>query len=92
MPRRFGSLRLVVFAIDDVPFGQHALMQDAGNQNASGVLAVKHDVPTALHTTQAGANIIASPTQFRIVSQHLAARLQITNVAAAWFSPQVRRV
>ena len=56
-------------------------MQDAGNQVASGALAVEHDVPADRHTTQAGANIIASPTQRRTVSQHLAARLQIAEVA-----------
>jgi hypothetical protein len=56
-------------------------MQDSGNQNASGVLTVKHDVPTDLHATQPRTNIIASPTQCGIVRQHLAARLQITDVA-----------
>jgi hypothetical protein len=81
MPRRFDFLRPDVSVVDDVSFGQHALMQDAGNQNASGVLAIEHNVPTDLHTTQAGANIIAGPTQRRIVSQHLATRLQITDVA-----------
>jgi hypothetical protein len=81
MPRRFGSLRPVVFGADTVSFGQRTPMQDAGNQNASGALAVEHDVPADLHTTQAGANIIASPTQRWVVSQHPAARLQIAEVA-----------
>jgi hypothetical protein len=81
MPWRFGFLRPVGFVVNDVSFGRHSPMQDAGNQNASGVLAVKHDVPANLHTTQAAANVIASPTRRRIVRQHLAARLQIADVA-----------
>ncbi len=81
MPWRFRFLRPVGFVVNDVSFGQHSPMQDAGNQNASGILAVKHDVPANLHTTQAGANVIASPTQRRIVRQHLAARLQLADVA-----------
>jgi hypothetical protein len=52
------SLPLVVI-VDGRPFGQHALMQDAGNQNASSLLPVKYDVPAMLHATQAGANLIA---------------------------------
>src|ERR1019366_187640 len=71
----------VLRVVNSVSFGQHALVQDAGNQKASGVLAVEHDVPANLYTTQARANIIASPTQRRIVRQHLAACLQITDVA-----------
>jgi hypothetical protein len=81
MSRRFGSLRPVVLGVDHVSFWKHAPMQNAGNQNTSGSLAVEDDVPADLHTTQAGANIIASPTQRWVVSQHLAARLQIAEVA-----------
>jgi len=59
MPWRFASYDQSGFVVNDVSFGRHSPMQDAGNQNASGVLAVKHDVPANLHTTQAAANVIA---------------------------------
>ena len=93
MPRRFDFLRPDVSVVDNVPFGQHTLMQDARNQNASDVLAIEHNVPSDLHTTQAGANTLASPTQRRIVSQHPATRLQITDVADGMaLTPGAKRI
>jgi len=55
--------------------GQHALVQDAGNQNAPGILPVKDDMPAAFHPTQAGTNVIAGSAQSRIIGEHLATRL-----------------
>jgi hypothetical protein len=52
------SLLLVVFTVDGVSVGQHALMQDARNHNATALRAVKHNVRARLMTVQAGANVI----------------------------------
>src|SRR5260370_40934257 len=48
---RDGILRLVVLILYRVKFGQHALMQDSRNWNATALLAVKHDVLAMLQTT-----------------------------------------
>ena len=53
-----GRLRFFVLIIDDMSIGQHALMQDTRNQNASALLAVKHDVLGMLQTVQTRANVI----------------------------------
>jgi hypothetical protein len=42
-----------------VSIGQHALMQNARNYNATALLAVKQNVRAMLMTVQAGANVIA---------------------------------
>jgi len=55
-------------------------MQDAGNQNASGVLSVKHYVPAALHTTQAGTNIVARPAQSGIIRKDPTTSLKIVDI------------
>jgi len=73
-------LRPVVFIVDGLSFGQHALVQDAGNQNASGVLAVKDNVPAALHPAKAGTNMVTRPAQRGMIGKHLATRLKIVDV------------
>lgn len=52
------TLRPVVFIAYALSFGQHALMKDAANQNASDRQAVKHHVPTVLHAPKAWADIV----------------------------------
>lgn len=72
---------LLLVALDDgVSFGKHALVQDARNQNPSGFLAVKHDMPAALHSAQTGANIITASTKGRILGQHPATLFKIVDV------------
>jgi len=53
------DLGFVVLIVDGVSIGQHALMEDARNQNAAALLAVEHDVLAMLKAAQAGANVIA---------------------------------
>jgi hypothetical protein len=81
-PRFLTNLFLLrpVVIVDGVSFGKHALVQDAGNQNASGVLSVKHDMPSAFHPTEAGTNIVTRSPQRGIIGKHLAAGLKIINV------------
>ena len=55
------GLRLVVLIVDGVSIGQHALMQDARNENATTLLAVEHDVLSMLMAVQAGANVTTKP-------------------------------
>jgi hypothetical protein len=52
------SLLLFAFAVDAVSIGQHALMQDARNHNATALRAVKPNLRARLMTVQAGANLI----------------------------------
>jgi hypothetical protein len=59
--RSDGLLRLVVLILGRVKFGQHALMQDSRNWNATALLTVEHDVLAMLQTTQARANLITEP-------------------------------
>jgi hypothetical protein len=47
--------------VDGVSIGQHALMQDARNQDAAALLAIEHDVHAMLMTAQAKPNVIAEP-------------------------------
>ena len=48
----------VVFVVDALSSRQHSLMQNAGNQNAAGRLAVKDKVSTVLHSSKFGTNIV----------------------------------
>jgi hypothetical protein len=65
IPRRVvvrGSARVsksIVVIVDGSLLGQHALMQDSRNHNASSILTVKHHVAAALHPSQTLANMIA---------------------------------
>jgi hypothetical protein len=64
-----------------VSFGQHALMKDARDQYASGVLTVKDNVPAAFHSTKAGADVVTWPAQRGTIGEQLATRLKIVDVA-----------
>jgi hypothetical protein len=76
-----------------VSFGQHALMKDARNQNTSGVLAVKDNVPAAFHSTKAGTNIVTHSAQRGIIGKHLATRLKIVDVTDGLvFAPTAKGV
>ena len=92
----FHSDRLLgsrVSIVDGVSFGQHALMKDARNQNASRLLAVKDNVPAAFHSTKAGTNIVARSAQRGIIGKHLATRLKIIDVMDGLvLAPHARRV
>jgi hypothetical protein len=66
---------LVVIVVDFVSFGKHALVQDARNHNSFLVLAIKHNMPAALHSAQAGTDVITASTQRGIISQHLTRRV-----------------
>ena len=52
-------LLLVGFTVDGVSIGQHALMQNTRNYNATALPAVKQNVRAMLMTVQARANVIA---------------------------------
>lgn len=67
--------------VDGVSSGQHALMQNTGNQNAAGLITIKHHVPAMLHATQAGTNIVTGSAQCGVIGKHLTTRLKIFNVA-----------
>jgi hypothetical protein len=56
-------LRSVVVIVHGVPFWKHSPVKNARNQNSSGFLPVKHNMPFALHSAQASTNIITASTQ-----------------------------
>ena len=58
-------------------------MQDTRNHHAFGVLTVKDNVPAALHAAQAGTDIFAGATQKRMIGEHPATHLQITEVSGS---------
>jgi len=78
--RRFRKLGPVVLVIDCMPVRQHGLMQDTGNQNAAGHLAIKNDMFAALESPQPRSNLVAVPPQCRIISQHLATNFHLFEV------------
>ena len=79
--------------VEGASFGQHALMKDAGNQNTPGALAVKDNVPAALHSTKAGTNIVTRPAQRGIIGKHLATRLKIVDVTDGLvFAPSTKGI
>src|ERR1017187_3550679 len=68
-------------------------MQDARNENAATLLAVKHDVLAMLMAAQGWANVITKSAQRRIVGKCLAASLKLINVAGRLgFAPLAKRV
>jgi len=85
-------VRVVVLIGDGVSLGQHALMQDAGDDNAAALLAVEHDMPAILVTAQAG----AMSSQSRPAAGLSASIWQQTSSSsmyrAAWALPHLRRV
>ena len=73
----------VVLVVEGVSIGQHALMQDARNQNATTLLSVKHHVLAVLQAPQARTNVVTEPAQRRIVSKHLATNLKLAEVTGS---------
>lgn len=71
----------IVVIVKGVSLWEHALMKDAGNQNSFGLLAVKHHMLSALHSSQAGADIIAASAKCRIVSEHPTTGFKFDDVA-----------
>jgi hypothetical protein len=59
----------VVLVLDGLVFGQHPLMQNTGNQNAAGLLPVKHHMLALLHAPQARSNFITGATERGIVGK-----------------------
>jgi hypothetical protein len=55
------TLRFFGWFADIVFVGQHALMEDAGNQDTGWLLAIKYDVFATLQPAQARANVVARP-------------------------------
>jgi hypothetical protein len=72
--------RFVVLIVDGVSIGQHALMQDARNQNTTTLLAVEHHVLAMLQAPQARTNVFTEPAQGRVVRKHLATNLKLAEV------------
>jgi hypothetical protein len=69
------------------------LVQGAGNQNASGRMAVKYHVPSVLHTPQSGADIITGAAQPGIIGEHPATRLKIIDVTNGLvYSPSAKGI
>lgn len=52
------ALPLVVLIVGHLSFEKHALMQNAGYQDASSRSPVEHNVTAMFHATQAGTNRI----------------------------------
>jgi hypothetical protein len=74
-------------------FGQYALMQDTGNQNAAGLLPVKHNMLALLHATQPRANFIAQAAQRRIVGNKLATIFKLADIAVGLgFTPGAKAI
>jgi hypothetical protein len=71
----------LVCVVDRVSFGQHAFMQDAGNENASGLTSEKDDVLALFHAAQADANVVTGASRRRVVGQPLATAFKLVNVA-----------
>src|ERR1019366_8604639 len=77
-----GSYTSAVLVVDGVSIGQHALKQDARNQDAAALLAVEHDVHAMLMRAQAKPNVIAEPAERWIEGQRLATRFQFAEVTS----------
>jgi hypothetical protein len=75
-----GELRVQPFIVDRVSFGQHLLVEYTQDQNASGLLAVKQDMPPIFHTPQPGANIIAGMARGRVAGEHATTGFQAVDV------------
>jgi len=55
-------------------------MQNPGNQNSASDLPIKYDMTPTLHPAQTRPDVIAFPTEPRIVCEHLAERLEIIKI------------
>ena len=84
---------LIVLIVDGVPVGQHALMQDARNQNTITLLTVEQHMLAMLMTPQAGANVITESPQRRIVGKRLATIFKLADVTGGLgFTPFLKSV
>lgn len=74
-------------------FGEHPHVQNARNQDSGACFPIKDDLLSTLHPAQPPTDVIAAPTQCRIFGQHLAASLQICDVAHSLFhSPSLKSI
>ena len=84
---------LVVFVVDSLLFGQHALMQDTGNQNAAGFLPVKHNMLALLHAPQPRASFITRATERGIIGKELATIFKLADIAVGLdFAPGAKGI
>jgi hypothetical protein len=92
-PAQYSRFVVLIVIVDGVSIGQHALMQDARNQNTTTLLAVEHHVLAMLQTAQTRANILTEPAQRRIVSKRLATNLKLADVTGGLgFAPRAKGV
>ena len=71
----------VVFVVESLLFGQHALMQDTGNQNAAEFFPVKHNMLALLHAPQPRANFITRAAERGIIGKELATIFKLADIA-----------
>jgi hypothetical protein len=62
-------------------------MQDAGNQNSSGRLAVKDNVSAVLHSPKSGTKHHQSPGPTPVIGKHLTVRVKIIDVTDGLVRP-----
>jgi hypothetical protein len=67
--------------LEGVSPGKHPLVQDARDPNALAIGSVEDDMPSVLHASQAGTNVVANSARLRVVGERLATTLEIGNVA-----------
>lgn len=92
-PGCYRSAWLGFVVVDDLFLGQHALMQDTGNQNAAGFFAVEHHMPALLPAPQSGPHFSTGTAECRIVGQLLAAFFQFTDVVVGLrFAPDTKGI
>lgn len=73
--------------------GHHVLMQDAGDENAIGLLAVKDDVAALFNASKARSNLVAGATLLRNFGEAPTARLKFIEIAVCLRgSPGAERV
>jgi hypothetical protein len=74
-------------------FRKHALVQNAANPDSFTLLAIKHDMPSAFHSPQAGTNIVTASPQRCITGQPLTQRFEIIDVTDGLsFAPSLKRI
>lgn len=75
----------LLFICHRLSFRQHALVKYAGNENASRLLAEKHNVLTLFCPAQARANVIAWAAGQRTVREPLAAAFEVVEITNSLF-------
>ena len=73
--------KLVLFILEIVGLGQHARVEDPGNENSPCPLAIEDDVPSAFDPPQSGADDVARPSERRVACQSQTASLEFAEVA-----------